>query len=403
MAQIHEIVQQRLEELKDNGAYRYFLQVNKSARHFPVFYYEKEGKSKKAINFCSNDYLGMSTDEEVIGKLSFVLHQSGTGSGGTRNISGSTQYHKSLETTISQWHQKEAALLFGSAYLANLTALQTLGRHIPDLVFISDKQNHASMIEGIRSSGCSKYIFRHNDMQHLEEILSSLHPDIPRIVVVESVYSMSGSIAPITEIVRLSKKYNAMSYVDEVHGVGIYGATGAGVCEMLECSNEIDIINGTLAKSVGVLGGYITGSNLIVDFIRSFGSGFIFTTSLPPAICAAAEKSIQMIQRDPSTRKMVKGMVDYLRRLLTDEGIQFLDNNSHITRVIIPGAAKSKQIADSLLDKYGIYVQPLNHPTVPVGEEGFRLIVTARHTREQVVALVEALKKVLIEESTHHM
>lgn len=403
MGQIEEILKSRLDQLKDDGSYRYFLQVNKSARHFPVFYYEKDGRSKKAINFCSNDYLGMSTDEDVIGKLSFVLHQSGTGSGGTRNISGSTQYHKSLESTISQWHGKEAALLFGSAYLANLTALQTLGRHIPNLVFISDERNHASMIEGMRASGCAKHVFRHNDMQHLEEILGAIPQNTPKLIVVESVYSMCGSIAPLKDIIGLAKQYNAMSYVDEVHGVGLYGATGAGICEMLECASDIDIINGTLAKSVGVLGGYITGSTIMIDFIRSFGSGFIFTTSLPPAICAAAEKSIQMIQRDPSTRKMVKGMVEYLRRLLTEHDIRFLDNSSHITRVMISGAAKAKQIADSLLHDHGIYVQPLNQPTVPIGEEGFRLIVTARHTREQVVALVDGLKNVLIEERTHHM
>ena len=403
MAQIEKIIKEQLENLKDEGAYRYFLQVNKSAKHFPAFYYDKKGETKKAINFCSNDYLGMSTDEEMIGKLSFVLHHSGTGSGGTRNISGSTQYHNSLEGTISQWHNKEAALLFGSAYLANLTALQTIGRRIPGLVFISDEYNHASMIEGMRSSGCPKHIFRHNDILHLEEILASLDSDIPKVIVVESVYSMTGTIAQLKEIIRLAKKYNAITYVDEVHAVGLYGTSGAGIAEMLECSNEIDIINGTLAKAIGVLGGYITGSHQMVDFIRSFGSGFIFTTSLPPAICAAAEKAIQIIQRDPSPRKMVKGMVDYLRRLLKENDIPFIQNESHITRVIVKGAARSKLLADLLLDNHGIYVQPLNYPTVPRGAEGFRLIVTARHTREQIVLLVEGLKKVLIEKDSHHM
>ncbi|MFN5423665.1 MAG: 5-aminolevulinate synthase [bacterium] len=403
MAQIDQVIKQQLEVLKDDGAYRYFLQVNKSATHFPAFYYVKNGETKKAINFCSNDYLGMSTDEEMIGKLSFVLHHSGTGSGGTRNISGSTQYHNSLEGTISEWHNKEAALLFGSAYLANLTALQTLGRRIPGLVFISDEYNHASKIEGMRSSGSSKYIFRHNDMLHLEEILASLEIDVPKVIVVESVYSMTGTIAQLKEIIRLAKKYNAITYVDEVHAVGLYGTNGAGIAEMLGCASEIDIINGTLAKAIGVLGGYITGSHQVVDFIRSFGSGFIFTTSLPPAMCAAAEKAIQIIQRDPSPRKMVKGMVDYLRRLLEENDIPFIQNESHITRVIVEGAARSKLLADRLLDDHGIYVQPLNYPTVPRGEEGFRLIVTARHTREQVVALVDGLKNVLIEASTHHM
>lgn len=396
-------LQQQLDSLKEKGQYRYFLNVNKSARHFPVFYYEKNGVTKKAVNFCSNDYLGMSVEEEVIGKLSFVLHQSGTGSGGTRNISGTTQYHQSLEHAIAQWHQKEAALIFGGAYLANLTALQTLGRRIPDLIFISDERNHASIIEGIRSTVNDKIIFRHNDVIHLEQILSSLPLQQPKLVVFESVYSMNGSVAPVKEIIRLAKQYNALTYVDEVHAVGLYGATGAGICEAEGLLHEIDIINGTLAKAVGVIGGYIAASQTIIDFIRSFGSGFIFTTSLPPAVGAGAEKSIQLIQRDASLRTSVFGLVDYLRRLLVEENIAYTQNDSHITPVLIKDAARCKTIADSLLEKYGVYVQPVNHPTVPVGEECLRLIVTAKHTREQITHLVKSLKQALIEESTHHM
>jgi 5-aminolevulinate synthase len=396
-------LQRQLDSLKENGQYRYFLHVNKSARHFPVFYYEKNGETKRAVNFCSNDYLGMSVEEEVIGKLSFVLHQSGTGSGGTRNISGTTQHHQSLEHTIAQWHRKEAALIFNGAYLANLTALQTLGRKIPDLVFISDERNHASIIEGIRSAGNEKKIFRHNDVSHLQEILSSLPVAQPKLVVFESVYSMNGSVAPVKEIIRLAKKYNALTYIDEVHAVGLYGATGAGICEQEGLLHEIDIINGTLAKAVGVIGGYIAASQTIIDFIRSFGSGFIFTTSLPPAVCAGAEKSIQIVQRDASLRTSVFGLVYYLRRLLAEAKIAYTENDSHITPVLIKDAARCKVIADLLLEKYGVYVQPVNHPTVPVGEECLRLIVTAKHTREQITHLVNSLKKVLIEESTYYM
>ena len=396
-------LQQQLHQLKENGNYRYFLDVNKSARHFPVFYYESGGVTRRAINFCSNDYLGMSVEEDVIAKLSFTSHQSGTGSGGTRNISGTTKQHVSLEQTIAAWHQKEAALLFGGAYLANLTALQTLGRSIKDLIFISDERNHASMIEGMRSAGNQKMIFRHNDAGYLEELLSSLPLHQPKLIVFESVYSMNGSIAPVRDIITLAKKYNALTYIDEVHAVGLYGASGAGICEQEELLKQVDIINGTLAKAVGVIGGYIAASQTIIDFIRSFGSGFIFTTSLPPAVCAAAEKSITLIQQQSSERTKLFHLVDYLRRLLDKEQISFTSNNSHITPVPIKNAVTCKSVADKLLVQYGVYVQPVNYPTVPKGEECLRLIVTAKHTREQVEHLIKSLKQVLIEEDTYHM
>ncbi|OSZ73550.1 5-aminolevulinic acid synthase [Chitinophagaceae bacterium IBVUCB2] len=403
MNDYQNIFQRKITALQQSNNYRYFLNVNKSARHFPFFYFDQQGETKRAINFCSNDYLGMSVDEEVISKLSFVLHQSGTGSGGTRNISGTTNHHQSLEQTIAAWHQKESALLFGGAYLANLTSLQTIGRHIKELIFISDERNHASIIEGIRNSGNSKVIFRHNDIQHLEELLQSLPADKPKMIVFESVYSMNGSIAPVKEIIRLAKKYNALTYIDEVHAVGLYGETGAGICEQENLLQEIDIINGTLAKAVGVIGGYIAASQTIIDFIRSYGSGFIFTTSLPPANCAAAEKSINLIQVQQQHRARMHGTVNYLRRLLEAEAIHFISNDSHITPVLIADAAKCKIIADKLLEQHGVYVQPVNYPTVPVGEECLRIIVTARHTREQVAQLVKNLKQVLLEESTHHM
>jgi 5-aminolevulinate synthase len=394
---------QALEQLREEGSYRYFLNVNKSARHFPHFYYEKGGETKRAINFCSNDYLGMSVEEDVIGKLSYILHHSGTGSSGTRNISGTTMQHQTLEKRLASWHQKEAALLFGGAYLANVTALQTIGRKIPDLIFISDARNHASIIEGIRAAGNEKIIFRHNDVQHLSEILSSLPADCPKMVVFESVYSMNGSVAPVKAIVELSKKHNALTYIDEVHAIGLYGETGAGIIEKEGLQHEVDLVNGTLAKAVGVYGGYIAGNALIIDFIRSFGSGFIFTTSLPPAICAAAEKSVELIITHQSRRKLIQEMVTYLRGLLDEYAIPYTHNNSHITPVLIKDASRCKAIADRLLEGFGVYVQPVNYPTVPVGEECLRLIITAKHNREQIFHLVQSLKKVFLEEAAHYM
>jgi 5-aminolevulinate synthase len=393
----------KLQQLKNEGNYRYFLNVNKSARHFPYFYYTQNGETRRAINFCSNDYLGMSVEEEVIGKLSFALHQTGTGSGGTRNLSGTTTQHQFLETTIAGWHQKEAALLFGSAYDANVTTLQTIGRHMPELVFISDERNHASIIEGIRNTGNKKIIFRHNDVAHLEEILKSLPPLHPKLIVFESVYSMNGAIAPVKKILALAKKYQALTYIDEVHAVGLYGPTGAGICEQENLLKEIDIINGTLAKAVGVIGGYITASQTIVDFIRSFGSGFIFTSSLPPAICAAAEKSIQLIQQQTASRTTMHGLVDYLRRLLEAEGIVYAKNNSHITTITTANPNWCKEITDKLLQQFGVYVQPVNYPTVPKGEECLRIIITAKHSREQINHLTKSLKEVLLEYSSYHM
>jgi 5-aminolevulinate synthase len=398
-----QFFKQKTDQLQQEGNYRYFLNINKSARHFPHFYYDQNGETKRAVNFCSNDYLGMSVEEEVIGKLSFVLHQSGTGSGGTRNLSGNTNHHQFLEHTIAGWHQKEAALVFGGAYLANLTTLQTIGRHVPELVFISDERNHASLIEGIRSSGNQKKIFRHNDIKYLEEILQSLPVTQPKIIVFESVYSMNGSIAPVKEITKLAKQYNALTYVDEVHAVGLYGPTGAGICEQEKLLNDIDIINGTMAKAVGVIGGYIAASQTIIDFIRSFGSGFIFTSSLPPAICAAAEKSIQLIKLQQAPRTAMHGLVNYLRRLLDEENIAYTKNASHITPIIIANPAQCKTIADKLLQDHGVYVQPVNHPTVPKGEECLRIIVTARHTREQINHLVKSLKEIFIEQHPHYM
>jgi 5-aminolevulinate synthase len=392
----HSFFKEKLQQLKDNGSYRYFLEVNKSAQHFPNFYYtDEKGQQHAAVNWCSNDYLSMSTNEDVIAKLGFVTHRSGTGSGGTRNISGTTNHHKELETTLAAWHKKEAALLFNGAYQANVTTLQTLGKNIPGLVFFSDERNHASIIEGIRGCKNEKKVFRHNDVQHLEELLQSVPADKPKLIVFESVYSMSGTIAPIREIVSLAKKYNALTYIDEVHGVGLYGETGAGVLEQESLQQEIDILNGTLSKAIGVFGGYIAASATVIDFIRSFGSGFIFTTSLPPAICAAANKSIKLIQQNSDLRKHFFENVFQLRTAFVSNGIEFKTNNSHITIIPVKDAARCREVANKLLEQHGIYLQPINFPTVPVGEECLRIIITARHLPKHINHLAYSLKKTL--------
>lgn len=386
----------QLNQLREEGAYRYFLEVNKSAQHFPRFVYrDDKGENRNAMNWCSNDYLGLSSEESLISKLGYVAHRSGTGSGGTRNISGTTNYHKELEQTLSDWHKKEAALLFNGAYQANVTTLQTLGRQIPGLVFFSDERNHASIIEGIRGCRNEKKIFRHNDMGQLELLLQSVPAEQPKLIVFESVYSMSGTIAPLKQIIQLARKYKALTYVDEVHAVGLYGPTGAGILEQENCQEEIDIINGTLSKAIGVFGGYIAASSLLVDFIRSFGRGFIFTTSLPPAICAAATTSIQLIRRGNERRQHFFSNVKILRQSLNENGIDYKPNPSHITVIPVEGAARCRALARQLLDAHGIYLQPINHPTVPVGEECLRIICTARHLPKHINHLAWSLKKLL--------
>jgi 5-aminolevulinate synthase len=393
----------KLQQLKDAGSYRYFLEVNKSAQHFPQFHYtNKEGVQRSAINWCSNDYLCMSTNEEVIAKLAFVTHRSGTGSSGTRNISGTTIYHKELETTLAQWHKKEVALLFNGAYAANVTALQTLGKNISGLIFISDERNHASIIEGIRGCKNEKKIFNHNDTLHLEEILAAIPADQPKLIVFESVYSMYGTISPIKEIVALAKKYNALTYIDEVHGVGLYGETGAGILEQENLQTEVDIVNGTLSKAIGVFGGYIAASSTIIDFIRSYGSGFIFTTSLPPAVCSAANRSIQLIQQHNEYRKNFHNNVVLLRQALAENGIKFLSNHSHITSVPINDATRCRQVANDLLLQQGVYLQPINYPTVPVGEECLRIITTAKHQPKHINHLAFSLNKIINENNQAH-
>jgi 5-aminolevulinate synthase len=397
MFDYNTILTEKLDALKESGSYRYFLDVNKSAQHFPRFYYANEmGEKKQAVNWCSNDYMCMSVHEEVIGKLNFVAHRSGAGSGGTRNISGTTIYHKELEKTLSTLHKKEAALLFSGAYLANTTALNTLGKLFSGVAFISDEENHASLIEGMKGCHAEKFIFRHNDVQHLEEILKTVAADKPKIIVFESVYSISGTISPIEEIILLAKKYNCLTYIDEVHAVGLYGIDGGGITSQLNLQSGIDIINGTLAKGFGVVGGYVAASKNIIDAIRSFGSGFIFTTSLPPAICAAATKSIALLSNNNEWRNKFHANIKLLRSKFKQHGIEFNGHDAHITTITIGNEAICKKIADRLLREFGLYLQPVNYPTVKKGAACLRITTTLKHDEGEMIYLAQSLKEVTL-------
>ena len=395
MFDIHRHIAQELTALKIKGNYRHFLQLIKDESGNPYISFKQDNQWIKAVNYCSNDYLSMSSHSSVVDVFIQNALKYGVSSGGTRNISGTTDAHISLEKTLSQWHRKEAALLFGSAYMANFSTLQTLGRRIPELLFFSDEKNHASLIEGMRSAGNQKIVFRHNDTRNLEESLAKADPYAPKLVVFESIYSMNGQIAPVEEIIKIAQKYKAMTYIDEVHAVGMYGVENAGYNNIKLDAIKPDIINGTLSKAIGTFGGYIAASAEIVDFIRSFGSGFIFTTSLPPAVCCAAEASIRILQKDNARVIKMKSMVQLFRRLLLEDDINFRQNGSHITPITLGNPEKCKSIADKLLHNYGIYIQPINYPTVPHGEECLRVTITSAHKEEQIYHLVQSLKACL--------
>ncbi len=407
----------RLDRLKTQGNYRYFLELHKNARKQPVFDFGgsmsdvghgaasptsdiqnpkyTEGVKKSATNWTSNDYLGMSADVDVINAFVAAAKQDGIGSGGTRNISGTTQRHRQLEKALAKLHNKTSALIFGSAYTANSTAISTLARAFDDCIIFSDAENHASMIEGIKLSRCEKRVFRHNDTAHLAELLAAEHIDRPKIIAFESVYSMSGTIAPIKDFIELAKHFNALTYLDEVHAVGLYGERGEGVAGQLGVSDDIDVINGTLAKAFGCVGGYIAASESVVDYVRSFGEGFIFTSSMPPAICAAALESVEKTAISNEIRVKFHKNVEILRGVLREKNIEFEGQDAHITRIVIGDARRCRAITDRLLRDFSVYLQPINFPTVPKGQECLRIIATARHTEKQIFELVVALKNCL--------
>jgi 5-aminolevulinate synthase len=396
-----EVLSSRTDALKQSGNYRTFLTLKKSAATAPVVEYlntehlDADDRPHTAVNWCSNDYMNMSVSEPVTSAAQTVIAESGLGSGGTRNISGTTVFHRALEQRLAALHGKEAALVFNSAYLANQTTLATLGAAFEDCVVLSDERNHASMIAGIQASRRQKHIFRHNSIAHLEDLLAALPHERPKIIACESVYSMNGSIAPLADIATLAERHNALLYVDEVHAVGLYGPSGGGIAEEQGCAERVDILNGTLAKAFGVLGGYIAARRTVVDFVRSFAPGFIFTTSLPPALCAASMASIEHLSSERDVRPRYQAHVALLRRILRERGIPFLDNRSHITPILIGDSERCKAASDKLLTVHGVYVQPINYPTVPRGEECLRVTLTLRHSEEQMRHLADSLAAVI--------
>ena len=381
----------RLDELKQAGNYRYFADLERRAGHFPRALHHGETGSRDVTVWCSNDYLGQGQNPLVLAAMEDALRECGAGAGGTRNISGTTHHHVLLERELADWHGKEAALLFTSGYISNWATLGTLAAKLPDCLVLSDANNHASMIEGIRHSRAEYKIFKHNDPADLERLLAEADPARPKLVAFESVYSMDGDIAPIAQICDVAERYGAMTYLDEVHAVGMYGPRGAGIAEREGLSHRLTVIEGTLGKAVGVVGGYIAASAKLVDFIRSFSSGFIFTTAIPPAIAAGAAESIRYLKKHSNERDGQKEQVAYLRQKLDRAGIPHMENESHIVPVMIGNAEKCRRLGDWLLERHGIYVQPINYPTVPKGTERLRFTPSPCHSHADIDALVDAL------------
>ena len=389
--------EEKLKLLKQEGKYRVFNDILRERGKFPKAIWYGKYAIKEIVNWCSNDYLGMGQNSVVIDAMHTALNQTGAGSGGTRNIGGTSHYHVALEHELASLHSKESALLYSSAYVANEWTLISLKQIIPDIVFLSDSNNHASLIQGIRHSGADKIIWKHNDMGDLEDKLREVATNggTP-CVVFESVYSMDGDVSPIQEICDLATKYGAMTYIDEVHAVGLYGEHGAGHLEKLGLQHQVDIVNGTLGKAYGVTGGYIAGDAVVIDTIRSVASGFIFTTSLSPVLCAGALASVKYLKDHPELRDEHQARTRKLKQMLRDRDIEVHEDAcTHIVPVMIRDAFKCKEMSDTLLNEYGIYIQPINYPTVAEGTERLRIAPTPFHTDAMLADLVNALKEVL--------
>lgn len=390
---IEKLCADQLDALAEEGNYREFARMERRCGAFPRADSHTDDGPNEVTVWCSNDYLGMGHHPDVIAAMCETARTCGAGAGGTRNISGNMVQHIALEQELADLHGKEAALIFSSGYVSNWSTLSTLGSRLPNAVILSDALNHASMIEGIRHSRADKVIWRHNDPEDLDRRLARLGPECTKIVAFESVYSMDGDIAPIAEICDVAEAHGAMTYIDEVHAVGMYGRRGGGVAEELGLMDRITVIEGTLGKAFGTFGGYIAGSSTMVDFVRSFSSGFIFTTALPPSVAAAATASVRHLKASSVERAAQKRKVAQLRSLLDLHGIPHLQNPSHIIPVMIGDPVKCRMLSDMLMRDWGIYVQPINYPTVPKGTERLRFTPGPHHTDADINALVRALDR----------
>ena len=387
------IVDEALERLRAEGRYRVFTEIERVPGTASAHLRAADGTTRTVSVWCSNDYLGMAAHPEVVAAIEAAARY-GAGSGGTRNISGTTTMHVALERELADWHRKEAALLFSSGWVANYTALGVLGSVLPECVIYSDANNHNSMIEGMRRSGATVRVFRHNDAAHLEQLLRDEDPSRARVVAFESVYSMDGDIAPIADLADVARRYDALTFVDEVHAVGMYGPEGAGIVAREGLEGEVDLVQGTLGKAVGAMGGYVAGSGRLVDLIRSYGSGFMFTTSLAPVVVAAAHASVRHLRTSDAERTALHTRVADVRTRIEDAGIPTLPTESHLIPVILGDPVRCREAARLLLDEHGVYVQPIDYPTVERGTERFRITTSPLHTDADAEALVTGLADV---------
>lgn len=385
---------QKLQDIKEEGRYRIFADLDRCAKNFPYAFYYNEGVPRRVVVWCANDYLAMGQHEKVLQAMTQAIGRVGAGAGGTRNISGTNHYHVLLEKCLADLHDKESALIFSSGYVSNEASISTLATHLPECVVFSDAHNHASIIQGIRNSRAHKEIFRHNDYAHLRELLASYPKEQAKLIIFESVYSMDGDVAPIEAFCDLAEEFNALTFIDEVHAVGMYGHKGGGISQRNQQSHRIDIIEGTLGKAFGVVGGYIASSADLIDFVRSFASGFIFTTSMPPAVAAGALASIQHLKESGVERQRHQETVEKVKKRLTQAGIPFMPTQTHIIPILVENAHQCKLASDRLLKEHSIYVQPINYPTVPRGTERLRITPSPVHTDQMIDDLIDALKSV---------
>jgi len=388
------IFKSAIERLHDEGRYRVFIDILRTKGNYPNARCFGGNGPKPITVWCSNDYLGMGQNPAVVAAMEEALHDVGAGSGGTRNISGNTHYHTELEAELASLHGKEGALIFTSGYVSNEATLSTLGKLLPGCAIFSDELNHASMIAGIKNSGCEKRVFRHNDLEHLEELLAAEDPETPKLIAFESVYSMDGDIAPITAICDLADKYNALTYLDEVHAVGMYGDHGGGISERDAVAGRLTIIEGTLGKAFGVMGGYIAADRTIIDCIRSYAPGFIFTTSLSPVLVAGALASVRHLKSSSEERRAQEEAAAMLKAKFLAAGLPAMPTSTHIVPLLVGCPVKAKKISDILLAEYGLYVQPINFPTVSRGTERLRFTPGPQHTAEMMDELTEALVEI---------